>query len=341
MTSRFGTRPFAGAVCACAIATLFGTTLLSTQAAAAEKVRFIIFRSASALASYVAEDHGFFKKHGLDVSIKATPSSKYMMTNLIDGNYDIASSAFDNFIAYNEGQSGQKTKKKSDLVVFMGVTTQNLPLLATRGIRTYADLKGKPVGVDAPNTAFAFVLYRMLELKGLPKSDYKVVALGGTSKRWAAMKKGTVNAAIISGAYAVQAPKFGFVRLGDSQSVIGTYQGSSLGAQKSWLAAHRSTAVAFVKANLEALAWARKKENRATAAKSLQKRIKGMSDAAALKTVARVTSGKIGGLTLDGKINSEGLAKVVALRERYAVPPKKIGNAMRFVDTSILADATR
>lgn len=336
MTSRIGVSPFARAVCACAILTVF-----TVEASAAEKVRLIVFRSASALGSYVAQDKGIFAKHGLDVSIKETPSSKYMMTNLIDGNYDIASSAFDNFIAYNEGQSGQKTKNKSDLVVFMGVTTQNLPLVATAGIKSYADLKGKPVGVDAPNTAFAFVLYRMMELNGLQKSDYKIVPVGGTDKRWDAMKEGKINASIVSGAYAAQAPKLGFVKLGDSQEVIGTYQGSSFGAQRSWLDANRDTAVAFVKANLEALDWAKQKENHAEAAKSLQKRINGMGDEAALRTVARVTDGTVGGLTLDGTVNPEGLKKVVELRERFAEPKKEIGDPMRFVDTSILEDAKK
>lgn len=325
--------------CSTIAAALLLGACIAAPAQAADKVRFITFRSASALAAYVAVDHGFFKKNGLDVTIKHTPNSTYQLTNLIDGNYDIASSAFDNYIAYNEGQTKAKTKRKADLVVFMGVTTQNLPMLVTHDIKTFADLRGQPVGVDAPNTAFAFVLYKMLEMKGLKMGDYKIMALGGTTKRWAAMKEGKVKAAIISGAYAAQASKFGMRRLADSQKMIGTYQGSSLGTQRSWLASHRKDAVAFVRADLEALAWAEKHHE--AAAKSLQKRIKGLSDAAALKTVARVTSGKIGGLTLNGEINHSGLKTVVALREQYGKPKKDIGNPMRFVDTSILADAKK
>jgi NitT/TauT family transport system substrate-binding protein len=263
------------------------------------------------------------------------------MTNLIDGNYDIASSAFDNFIAYNEGQTKVKTKNKSDLVVFMGVTTQNLPVIVSSDIKSLADLKGKPVGVDAPHTAFAFVLYKILEKNGLQLSDYKIVALGGTTKRWEAMQEGKIKAAVISGAYAAQAQAKGYKRLADSQKVLGVYQGSSLGAQRSWLEANRKTVVAFTRANMEALHWAAEKKNHAAAAKSLQKRIKGMSDKAALSTVARVTQGKPGGLTLDGKINEEGLKQVIALREQYGTPKKKIADPSRFIDTSILAEAMK
>jgi len=325
----------------CAIGAMIVVATWANAAAAAEKVRLIIFQSASSLAAYVAEDRGIFKKHGLDVTIKPTPNSKYMMTKLIDGEYDIASSAFDNFIAYNEGQTKSKTKQKSDLLVFLGATTQNLPVIVSADIKSLADLKGKPVGVDAPNTAFAFVLYKILEKNGLQMSDYKIVAVGGTTKRWEAMQDGSIKAAIISGAYAAQAQAKGFKRLADSQQVLGVYQGSSLGAQRGWLQAKRKTAVAFVRANMEALHWAADKKNHEAAARSLQKRIKGMSDKAALATVKRVTRGKPGGLTLDGKINPEGLAQVIALREQYGTPKKKIADPSRFIDTSILADAMK
>jgi ABC-type nitrate/sulfonate/bicarbonate transport system substrate-binding protein len=317
-------------LCACA-----------TQATAADKIRLIIFQSASALASYVAEDHGVFKKHGLDVTIKPTPNSGYMMTNLIEGKYDIASSAFDNFIAYNQGQSKNKTKAKSDLVVFQGVTTQNLPVIVSPDIKTLADLKGKPVGVDAKDTAFAFVLYKILEKNGLGMNDYDIRAVGGTTKRWDAMQKGEVKAAIISGAYAAQARAKGFKRLADSQSSLGVYQGSSHGAQRGWLMKNRDVAVRFVRANMEALHWAADPKNHKAAAMSLQKRIKNMSDKAALGTVKRVTTGKPGGLTLDGKINQQGLKQVIALREQYGTPKMKVADPNSFIDTSILADAMK
>jgi ABC-type nitrate/sulfonate/bicarbonate transport system substrate-binding protein len=325
---------------ACASAVLLAC---ATQASAADKVNFIIFQSASALASYVADDHGIFAKHGLDVAIKPTPNSGYMMTNLIDGKYDIASSAFDNFIAYNQGQTKNKGKytAKSDLVVFLGVTTQNLPVIVSPDIKTIADLKGKPVGVDAKDTAFAFVIYKILEKNGLGMSDYEIKAVGGTTKRWEAMQKGAVKAAIISGAYAAAAREKGFKRLADSQGTLGVYQGSSLGAQRGWLQKNRAVAVRFVRAHMEGMRWAANPANHAAAAASLRKRIKGMSEKAALGTVRRVTTGKPGGLTLDGSINQDGLQQVIALREQYGTPKMKVADPNSFIDMSILADAMK
>ena len=46
---------------------------------------------------YVAHDLGYFTDEGLDVSIEHTPSSKYLVTELVKGTYQIAQAPIDNF----------------------------------------------------------------------------------------------------------------------------------------------------------------------------------------------------------------------------------------------------
>lgn len=59
---------------------------------------------------------------------------------------------------------------------------QNLSLAGRAGIASIADFHGGRLGVDAPDSGFAFVLYRMLRDHGLERSvDYEVVSLGGTA----------------------------------------------------------------------------------------------------------------------------------------------------------------
>ncbi len=43
-------------------------------------------------------------------------------------------------------------------------------------IKSYEQLRGTTMAVDAPNTAFALLLYKMLDVKGIKRSDYKVAA---------------------------------------------------------------------------------------------------------------------------------------------------------------------
>ena len=62
----------------------------------------------------------------------------------------------------------------SDIAVVLGGDDSWNGLVVQPDISSVADLKGKTVAVDAPNTAYAFQLYEMLRQKGLKKGDYEV-----------------------------------------------------------------------------------------------------------------------------------------------------------------------
>ena len=62
-------------------------------------------------------------------------------------------------------------------------------------IASVKDLRGKTVIVDSPNTAFAFQVFQMLKLNGLNKGDYEVRSVGGTQRRFEAMKSDKTAAA--------------------------------------------------------------------------------------------------------------------------------------------------
>ena len=74
----------------------FGT-IASAQTAETETVRVVLFGSVVATGVYVAHDLGYFTDEGLDVSIEHTPSSKYLVTELVKGTYQIAQAPIDNF----------------------------------------------------------------------------------------------------------------------------------------------------------------------------------------------------------------------------------------------------
>ena len=51
-------------------------------------------------------------------------------------------------------------------------------------IADYADLRGKTMVVDATNTAYALLLYKMLSLKGLQKQDCTELCFRPGSYHW-------------------------------------------------------------------------------------------------------------------------------------------------------------
>ena len=67
-------------------------------------VNLITFGGGFNLPAWVAERQGFFAKHGVTVKLSFTPSSTFLMTNLLDGKYDFGIFGIDNLVAYQEGR---------------------------------------------------------------------------------------------------------------------------------------------------------------------------------------------------------------------------------------------
>src|SRR5450756_567054 len=114
-----------------------------------QPVSVIVFPGGFNWPIWIAQEKGYFAKGGIEVKLTPTPSSVYQLTNLIDGKFDIGITAVDNVIAYMEGQGEAKTEQKPDLVVFMGGDNGFLSLVTVPDVKSYADLKGKTVSVDA------------------------------------------------------------------------------------------------------------------------------------------------------------------------------------------------
>lgn len=312
--------------------------LTATSAAADTKIRLIGFGGASNLPVWLAMDKGIFKKHGLDVTLDRTKGSEAQIKDMMSGKYDIASTSIDNIIAYTEGQGPFKIDN-FDMVAFMGVHSGLNSVVTRPEIKTYADIKGKPVAVDAPNTGYAFVLFRILEKNGLKyKQDYTVVSVGGGPQRLEAMKENKAVAAVMSAPNDVEAKEIGYNILADAANELGGYQGSAYGARRGWAKDHEKDIVTFIQAVVES--HDRIFTNKADAIDVLKKRIKGLDDKEANTVYTSLTSGK-GGLNRKAEINIEGVKTVLSLRGEYAEPKLKLTDPYKYIDLSYYEKATK
>src|SRR5262247_2939275 len=90
--------------------------------------------------------------------------------------------------------------------------------------KSYEDLRGKILLVDAPNTAYALLLYKMLQERGLRKGDYVVKPVGGTTQRLQTMVSDkTASGAMINPPFTFRAEKAGLKSLGKAVDVTGPY----------------------------------------------------------------------------------------------------------------------
>ncbi|MGH8517315.1 MAG: ABC transporter substrate-binding protein, partial [Panacagrimonas sp.] len=208
---------------------LFALALLAGCAAqppaTPRPVNLIVFPGGFNWPIWVAQEKGLFARHGIEPKITPTPGSAFQLTGLIEGKFDIAMTAIDNLIAYREGQ-GEAKILGPDLVAFMGGDNGFLRLVAVPEVKSFADLKGRTVSVDALTTGYAFVLLELLERGGLQRErDYHVERAGGVMQRFNALMEKKHAATLLLSPFEVQAEARGYTRLADASSMLGAYQG--------------------------------------------------------------------------------------------------------------------
>jgi ABC-type nitrate/sulfonate/bicarbonate transport system substrate-binding protein len=179
-------------------------------------------------------------------------------------------------------------------------------------INSYEDLRGKVMAVDAVDTAFALLMYKMLDVKGVKRNQYEVKPVGGTQQRLAAMTKDkTFAAAILGLPFSVTAKRGGLKDLGSAVSVVGPYQSDGGWVLRSWGEANKDTLVKYIQANVESFRWMLNPANTGALTTLVADRVKLPQDVVAqsLKTAFDEK-----GYATDAKFDMEGFRNVLKLR---------------------------
>lgn len=118
----------------------------------------------------LADKAGIFKKNGLDVEIKMIPQKDRHLA-LASKSIQCAATTVETHVAWN-------ANGVPIVQIFQLDKSYGADGLAVRNdIKSFADLKGKSVGVSAPGTAPYFGLAWMLSKNGMSLKDVKVVSL--------------------------------------------------------------------------------------------------------------------------------------------------------------------
>src|SRR5205085_1848681 len=151
---------------------LVAAMLAAASAAQAQTpVKVMVFPGLSNFSIFAAQHNNLFAKHGLAIELLNTPNSDVLRNGLAMGDHQIAHAAVDNAVAMVE-------LAKADVAIVTGGDNGFNRLFVQPEINSFAELRGKTVVVDAPNTAFALLLYKVLKDSGLAKGDYAVRPVG-------------------------------------------------------------------------------------------------------------------------------------------------------------------
>jgi NitT/TauT family transport system substrate-binding protein len=118
----------------------------------------------------LADKAGIFKKNGLDVELKMIPQKDRHLA-LASGGIQCAATTVETHVSWN-------ANGVPIVQIFQLDKSYGADGLAVRStINSFADLKGKTIGVDAPGTTSYFSLAWMLSKNGMSYKDIKTVTL--------------------------------------------------------------------------------------------------------------------------------------------------------------------
>jgi ABC-type nitrate/sulfonate/bicarbonate transport system substrate-binding protein len=321
-------------------ATLVLPLLAPAIAHAQEPLRLNVFPSGSNWPVWVAQEKGFLARHRVTLAVTATPSSAAQFSALLAGRADIASTAIDNVIAYVEGQGEAPGAAgiAHDLVSVAGINNGFLRLVTVPEVRSFADLRGQDLSVDALTTGFAFVLRRLLERGGLAESETRLVRVGGTTQRFAALMERRQAGTLLTVPLDAVAAQRGFNVLADPSELLGAYQGLTFAVRRDWAQANRPRVVAFLRAYLEALDWLYDPANRAEAVAMMVRNLEGVTPELADASYVAMLHPRTG-FPRRADLDMAGIATALSLRSAFGPGGRTFSAPEHYVDRSYLRDA--
>jgi ABC-type nitrate/sulfonate/bicarbonate transport system substrate-binding protein len=187
---------------------------------------------------------GYMDQEGLSIKVinNDTPiqSLQFLATGAIDissPNTEVAISAID------KGADFSFVAAEDALIGFVLVTRPE--------INTYADLRGKTLGVTQLHESTATMIRLLLEHNGVKPTEYQTIALGGSPNRYAALVRGAVAATMLSPPFDLKAVDDGMKKLGDAFEVFRGV-GVVFAVSNAWARAHADALVGFLRAAAKA-----------------------------------------------------------------------------------------
>jgi ABC-type nitrate/sulfonate/bicarbonate transport system substrate-binding protein len=268
-------------------------------------LKVMVFPGLANLPLFVGQQQGFFARRGLNVEILNTPNSDVLRNGLAEGNHQLVVAGVDNAVAMAEAGH--------DIGILIGGDSAFNALYAKPEITGWSDLRGKTLIVDAPNTAYAVVGYKMLEMNGLPRGTYTVRPTGGTFARYELMfNDPTAHASMLNPPFSLQAEDRGLQRLASVTEVVGPYLGNAGWAMRAWSRQNADVVTRYLTAYVEGIRFMLAPANEAATTGIIAERLR-LSPQLARRNLALLTAPGTGSAP-DGRFDLEGFRNVLKIR---------------------------
>lgn len=151
------------------LASLVAAAFFSVASCAPAELQKLNYGAFTQTATYsVANQLGFFKAYGLNVTYLQVPNSTYGYAQLLNGGYDILTGTIDNAVNLRFNSNNNLT------VIGQLDQGPELTIASIPSITDITQFQGKSLMVDSPVSGYAYILRKVLSLYGLylENNDY-------------------------------------------------------------------------------------------------------------------------------------------------------------------------
>lgn len=249
-----------------------------------------------------AIDEGFFRDEGFATQTVAFTSTPQAVQLLVSG-------AIDTSALEPEGLINAMVHGATDVAAIAQQEFRpDWMLVAQPAIKTWADLKGKRVGLSALTTAEMWLTRKLFVKHGFGNADWVGIQVGTSPAKFAALTNGSISAAVLFQPLAFKAMEKGFQGLAPFAEV-GDYPPTLIPVRRSW-AAKNQNGIRFSRVIERAHRWLYNPKNRAAALKIVEAHTK-CTPAQAAELYKSFITDKL--YTPTGAIDLNGVKNVLAL----------------------------
>lgn len=196
--------------------------------------------------TYVAQEEGLFKKHGLDMELIHIASSSRGIQAILAGEIGFS---------YMDGNNAiQANLKGAGLALVAGATNRMVfSLMARPEFKKIADLKGKKIGITRAGSSTHTAALYALGQAGLKPGDYQVLPLLEVPNIFTALVAGQIDAGVVSPPTNSRARKAGLTELMNIAKEGPEYVSVAIGTTRAYIRANEDTVRRVVRAYAEGL----------------------------------------------------------------------------------------
>ena len=289
-------------------------------------------KTVSALQFTIAQRKGFFSREGINLAmVPIEGGANNMMAALDRGTVEITRTATPYLI--------QAVLKGSEGVAIAGETlTPIYSLIAKPEIKTFADLKGKVVGLSLAVDTISISTRKLMAKNGIKEGDFKVKELVGTPTRADCLRKGECDAVPLGQPEDFLLMKQGYQRLGVSTDAVPSFLFTVSAVRKSWGEKNQEALVRYVRGLASAFRFMRDSANRDEVVR-MTAETTGSPEEIARQTLSLYFEPDRGVVPKQGELDVKGLGQVIQFMAEAGELKPPLPAPERFVDLQYLKAA--